>query len=155
MTKLHVKEHKKLILKNVVMKQHQGISIEETEDKFEKFINQTNMLNIQTFGPLVTINRGTTIHDDGTLTTDYELLVQAHDYKQYQKHFAIKDRIEFPHCVYLKFKGPAEEIHYAHSKLDLYFYENNLQSNGEVISVLINETADQIELDLFKPVVQL
>lgn len=82
-------------------------------------------------------------------------MVQAHDYKQYQKQFKMKDRIEFPHCIYVKFKGKVEDMQYAHSKLDLYFYENNLTASGDVITVLINEYEDQVEVDLFKPVTQL
>ena len=155
MNKLEVLENKKLVLKHVLMKQHKNIELDAIDEKLNSFTNQLQLFNVQTFGPLVTRNAGTTIHDDGSLTTDYELFVQAHDYKQYQKTFRIKDRIEFPNCIYLKFKGNPEELHFAHSKLDLYFYEQGLTPNGDVITVLINEYPEQIEVDLFRPVASL
>lgn len=147
-----VKENKKLVLNNVLIKKHESIALDAIDEKLNSFTNQIKLFNVQTFGPLVTRSEGTTIHEDGTLTTDYELIVQAHDYKQYQKQFHIKDRVEFPHCIYLKFKGKVDDMHYAHSKLDLYFYENDLTANGDVVTVLINEYEDQVEVDLFRPV---
>lgn len=155
MNKLEVKVNKKLVLKQVLIKQHRNIELDVIDEKLYAFTNQLQLFNVQTFGPLVTRNAGTTIHDDGKLTTDYNLIVQAHDYKQYQKNFQIKERIEFPNCIYLKFKGKPEDLHFAHSKLDLYFYEQGLSSNGDVITVLINEYPEQIEVDLFRPVATL
>lgn len=155
MSKLEVKENKKLVLKQAIIKKHQNIGLESIDEKLNDFTNQLRLFNVQTFGPLVTRNGGTTIHDDGSLTTDYELIIQAHDYKQYQKSFRIKEKIEFPNCMYVKFKGQAEDLHYAHSKLDLYSYEHDLTTKGDVITVLINEFEDQIEVDIFRPVVSL
>lgn len=155
MSKLEVKENKKLVLKQVIMKRYQNIGLEEVEEKLYAFTNQLQLFNVQTFGPLVTRNAGTTIHEDGTLTTDYELIVQAHDYKQYQKNFRIKEKVEYPNCFYLKFKGKPEDIHYGHTKLDLHFYEQGITPNGDVISVLINEYPELIEVDLFRPVATL
>lgn len=155
MNKLEVKENKKLVLKQVLIKQHKNIELDTIDEKLNTFTNQLQLFNVQTFGPIVTRNAGTMIHDDGSLTTDYELIVQAHDYKQYQKNFQIKERIEFPNCIYLKYKGRPEDLHYAHSKLDLYFYEQGLTSKGDVITVLIHEYPEQIEVDLFRPVTSL
>lgn len=155
MTKLEVKQNKKLVLKQVLIKQHKNIELDKFEEKLNHFTNQLQLFKVQTFGPLVTRNAGTTIHDDGNLTTDYELYIQAHDYKQYKHSFQIKERLEFPNCIYLKFKGKPEDLHYAHSKLDLYLYEEGLTSNGDVITVLVNEYPEQIEVDLFRPVASL
>lgn len=155
MNKLEVLENKKLVLKHVLMKQHKNIELEAIDEKLNKFSNQLKLFNVQTFGPMITRNIGTTIHDDGKLTIDYEVFVQAHDFKQYKKHFLVKERIDFPNCVYLKFKGNPKNIQYAHNKLDLYFYEQGLVSNGDIIMVLVNENPEQIEVDLFKPVASL
>lgn len=150
--KLDVKEYNNFVLKNVVMKQHHGIALNQTYEKFNAFVDQTNMFNVQTFGPLVTINRETTVDHNGTLLTDCELLAQAHDYEAYQDDFIIKESIEFPKCIALTFKGPKEHIHYAHSKLELFCHENNLKTTGEIITVLVNQMKHHIEVDLLKPV---
>ncbi|MGM0524149.1 MAG: AraC family transcriptional regulator [Bacillota bacterium] len=153
MIKLDVKEYQQLVLKNVLMKKYQAIAVEKTHEKFHAFVSQTEKKQIKMYGPLVTIKDETTIHTDGTLLTDYALLIQAHDYQEHQEHYIIKDRIELPKCVALKYKGPAELIHYAQAKLDLYLHNHHLQTTGEVITVLINEMSDCIEADILKPVV--
>lgn len=155
MIKMEVKENKKLVLKQVVMKQYKNIPLDAVDVELNTFTNQLQLFNVQAFGPLVSINGGTTIHDDGTLTMDYELIVQAHDYRQYNKNFQIKERIEFPNCIYLKFKGKPEDLTYAHSKLDLYFYEQGIIPSGDAITVLVDDNSDQIEVDLFRPVASL
>lgn len=62
-----VKENKKLVLKNVLMKQHESIALDVIDEKLNAFTNQLKLFKIQTFGPLVTRNKGTMVHDDGTL----------------------------------------------------------------------------------------
>ncbi|MBM7540418.1 AraC family transcriptional regulator [Amphibacillus cookii] len=155
MSKLTVKEHKKLVLKHVIIQKHQNIGIDQLDEKINQFTNQLSLFNVQTFGPLVTLNKGTTIHDDGRLTMDYHIMVQAHDYKQYSKNFSIKERLEFSNCLYVKFKDKPEHLQYAHSKLDLHFYEHDLVADNAVINVLIDENPDQLEVDIFRPVARL
>lgn len=153
MIELSIIEEEQLILKKVLMKKHQAIALDKTDEKFRAFISQTGESHIQKFGPLVTIHHELKLHDDGTLLTDYVLLTQAHDYQDHQEHYITKDRLEFPKCVALKYKGPAELIHYAHAKLDIYTHDHDLQTTGEVITVLINDGREYIEADIFKPVV--
>ena len=155
MTKMEVKENKKLILKNVILKKFENIEMQNVDRESSKLLNEMKILNVQTFGPLVTKVSGHHIHEDGSFTMDYELMLQAHDYKQYKEKYIIKDRIEFSHCVYVRFQGEPENIQFAHSKLELYFYEENLVSDGITISIIVSETPDEITVDLFKPVVQL
>lgn len=45
------------------------------------------------------------------------------------------------------------ELHFAHSKLDLYFYENELIETGVLYSVCIQDDETYSIIDLFKPVV--
>lgn len=155
MTKMDVKENKKLILKNVILKKFESIEMQNVDRESSKFLNEMKILNVQSFGPLVTKVSGHHIHEDGSFTMDYELMLQAHDYKQYKENYIIEDRIELSHCVYVRFQGEPENIQFAHSKLELYFYEENLVSDGVTISIIVSETPDEITVDLFKPVVQL
>lgn len=155
MNKLDVIENKRLVLKQVIIKKHKNVNVESFDEKLSNFINQLQIFKVQTFGPLITRNAGTTVHEDGKMTTDFEFVVQAHDYKQYEKKFSIKENMEFSNCVFLKFKGNPNDLHYAHSKLDLYFYENGLIPNGDIINVILKESTEWIEVDLFRPVTKL
>lgn len=155
MAKLKVLENKKLVLKNVLKKKLRNMKIENINNEIQKFGNTLNLLKVQTFGPLVIKACGVNIGDDGALTANYDLLIQAHDYMQYKDKFVTEERHECKKCAYIHFEGSPEELNYAHTKLDLYFYENDLESNGEVYTVLVEETKDYTVVDLFKPVLQL
>lgn len=154
MAKLEVLENKKLVLKNVLVNKLRGISFEDVDKEISKFVNKLNILNVKMFGPLVIKSYGTNIHEDGTITTDYDLIVQAHDYKQYKSNYYIQEKYECPHCVYIHYEGVPEDVNYATIKLDLYFYENELESNGEMYSVYIHDSEDYIVTDFFRPVIQ-
>ena len=152
MPKLEVLENKKLVLKNVLRKELKNIQLELLNEEINKFALLLDKLTVQTFGPLVTKSNGVNISDDGELIMDYDLLIQAHDYKQYKSSFEAIERLEVPNCIYLRFEGAPEDIQYAHSKLDLYFYENNLESTGEVYSVMIEDSEYHSVVDIFRPV---
>ena len=152
MPKLEVLKNKKLVLKNVLKRELRDVEIEILNQELEKFSLLIDKLNVQTFGPLVIKNEGIQINGDGKMTADYDLLIQAHDYKQYKGSFEIIDRLEVPYCVYTRFNGLPADIQYAHTKLDLYFYENELESTGEIYSVILEESENHTVVDLFKPV---
>lgn len=153
MPKLEVKEHKKLILVKVLKKELRGVSLDSIDQEITKFSQKLDLLKVQVFGPLVIHNIGTNIHEDGTMTMDYDLIIQAHDYMQYKNEFIIEDRLVCEHCLYIHFDGRPEDLSYAHMKIDLYEYENDLVTKGEMYTVCISEGENHVVMDLFKPVV--
>ncbi|MEG0661555.1 MAG: AraC family transcriptional regulator [Anaerorhabdus sp.] len=156
MSKLEVLENKKLVLKNVIKQEVRNISMEEIDTYLNKFLTKVELLKVQIFGPLVIKSIGVSVSEDGSsITTDYDLFLQAHDYKQYKNEFVIEDRHVCEHCAYLHFEGNPQDINYAHSKLDLYFYENDLSNNGTIYSVCIQDSEDYTIIDIFKPVLQI
>lgn len=78
-----------------------------------------------------------------------------HDYKQYKNSFETSECFEIPNCIYLRFEGSPNEIDYAHSKLDLYFYESDLEPTGETYSVMVEDSEYHSVVDIFKPVMTL
>lgn len=155
MNKLEVKENKKLVLKQVLVKELKNIQLDLVDDEINKFANQIKLLKVQAFGPLIVKNPGVNVHEDGSMTMDYELIVQAHDYKQYKHSFATKEQLKCENCVYVRYEGKPEDVHYAHTKLDLHFYEHGLVSDGSTINVYVSEAPDFIVVDIFKPVKEL
>lgn len=155
MSKLEVKENKKLVLKQVLVRKLNNVAMDQLDGEIRKFANYIQLLKVNTFGPLITMSSGINIHEDGTCTINYEMMVQAHDYKQYNKNLTTHERLKFSNCVYLRFQGRPEDIGYANSKLDLYFYENDLSSSGIQISVFISESPDEAVIDFFRPVAKL
>lgn len=152
MSKLEVKENKKLTLKNVLKRELKNIKMEDLDIEINKFANTLQLLHIQIFGPLIIKNCGTKFHEDGSITMDYDLMVQAHDYQQYKEQFIVENKHSVGNCIYVRFDGPIEEINYAYTKLDLYIYENDLISNGEIYIVNIEENLDYSIIDIFRPV---
>ena len=58
MPKLEVKTNKKLVLKNVIVHEMKNIKMSELEKELQKFERNLKLLNVQTFGPLITKNYG-------------------------------------------------------------------------------------------------
>ena len=117
MAKLEIKENKKLVLKKVICKKLLGAQLDNVDNEIEKFHQHLQLLNVQLFGPLVVKNSGTKIHEDGQLTTDFELYVQAHDFRQYNKIYEVAEEISVPHCLYLRFEDSPEYLQLAYSKM--------------------------------------
>ena len=143
MPKLEVKTNKKLVLKNVIVHEMKNIKMSDLEKELQKFERNLKLLNVQTFGPLITKNYGMSISDNGEMTICCDAMIQAHDYKQYQNTYIVR------------FEDRPEYLNYAYSKLDLFFYENDLEPEGITYSVLLNQTSDMMTMDLFKPVKRL
>lgn len=152
MAKLEVKENKKLVLKQVLVHELRNFDLEKMDDEIQNFTKRLNVLKAQTFGPLITRNYGTQIHEDGTMSIDYDIMVQAHDYKQYKETYKTYDKLSCEHCAYLHFEDHPQYLNYAYSKLDLYFYENDLESDGVIFNVFLRETPEMVAVDIFRPV---
>ena len=155
MPKIEVVENKKLVLKNVLRKELKNIEMRYLDDGINKFSLLLNKLSVQTFGPLIIKNCGMNVTNEGAMLMDFDLLIQAHNYKAYKSAFEAIDRLEVPNCLYARFEGNPEDIQFAHSKLDLYFYENDLGQTGEVYSVMVEDSQDFSVIDIFKPVISL
>ena len=152
MPKLEILENKKLVLKNVLRRELNNIQLEMLDDEVSKFDFLLNKLSVQRFGPLVTKSSGINVNDDGVVTMNYDLFIQAHNYKEFKSAFEPIDRLEIPNCIYVHFEGSPEDIQFAHSKLDLYFYENDLEQTGDIFSVIIEDSSQYTVVDIFKPV---
>lgn len=155
MTKLEVKENKKLVLKHVLKKEIRNMEMEKLEIEIQNFTKKIELLKVKARGPLIIKNYGTTITDDGNLLASYDLMVQVDDYKQYGKLFGIEETHACPYCVYVRFEGKPEDLHYAYSKLDVYFYENELEATGVEYSLYLEENENYSKIDIFRQVVTL
>jgi len=152
MPRLEVLENKKLVLKNILRKELKNMGLEMLDEEVNKFDFLLNKLAVQKFGPLVMKSSGIKISDGGVVMMDYDLLIQAHNYQQFKSAFESIDRLEIPNCIYVHFEGSPEDIQFAHSKLDLHFYENDIQQTGEVYSIIIEDSHQHTVVDIFKPV---
>jgi len=153
MSKLEVKENKKLVLKNAIIHELRGIQLEDLNEEINKFINKLKLLNVNSFGPLITKFCGTNMHEDGTVTVDYDIVLQAHDYKQYSKLYKTSEQLVCEHCVYVRFAGRPRDITFAYSKLDLYFYEHDLEDAGIMYTLMLEDHPEHTVIDVFRPVV--
>lgn len=60
------------------------------------------------------------------------------------------------HIVYMfVFEDSPEYLQYAYSKLDLYVYENDIQTDGIVYTVYVNSSPEKMVVDIFRPIVSL
>lgn len=152
MKKIEIKNNKKLKLKNVVIKELTNINIENFEIEISKFLNEIKTLKIHTFGPLIIRNKGVKIIDDEKITSDYNLYIQAHDYKQYKNQFTVLDEVVAEHCLYTRFEGKPENLQLAFNKLEIYEYEEDIITRGDIYMISLEDSEDHIVMDIFKPV---
>ena len=153
MKKLEVKKDKRLVLKNVIIKELRNINIENLEVEIQKFTNYLLVHHIASFGPLITKMLGSNIHDDGNMTFDYDIMIQVNDMHLYKKQFKTMYEYTCDYCIYIHFVGKMEDLQYAHSKLDIYIYENELETNGVVYSIFISDSTESVVIDIFRPIV--
>lgn len=99
MAKLEVKDNKKLVLKSVICKKLHDTKVEDVDQEINKFHQHLQLLKAQIFGPLIVKSCGTTIHDDGLITTDFEFYIQAHNAQQYSNIYDVQDSISVPYCL--------------------------------------------------------
>lgn len=152
MTKLQVLENKKLKLVNVYTKELRGIQIEDLEKEIQKFLNFIEISKIQTRGPFITKNIGTNIHDDGSISVDYDLMVQTVKKKPNNSGFKFYETLTVENCLYVRYEGTNDELAYAQSKLQLHIWENNLIDLGEQYMVHLTTDNSWLEVDIFMPV---
>ncbi|TVW07988.1 AraC family transcriptional regulator, partial [Streptococcus pneumoniae] len=57
--------------------------------------------------------------------------------------------------LYVRFEDSPEYLQYAYSKLDLYVYENDIQTDGIVYTVYVNSSPEKMVVDIFRPIVSL
>lgn len=152
MGKLDLFSGKKLVLKKVLGKPLHGIALQDLDYEIHKFYQQLKLLNVQMFGPLITRHKGTNIHEDGTISVDYELYMQAHDYQQYDNHFSVYDEIRVENCLYVRFCDSPEYLELAHAKMNVYIYEEDIPVLEDTYNVFVSNNDTQITVDIFKPV---
>ncbi|MEC1522111.1 AraC family transcriptional regulator [Neobacillus niacini] len=154
MSKLAVKENKRLVLKNVIIKELRNIQMDHLDKEIEKFLNYLRVLNVQTFGPLITKSFGTNIHEDGSITFDYDVMVQAHDYHLHKERFRVNQLHTCDNCIYVRYEGKADQLNFAHTKLDLHIFENDLETDGSIYNIYISNDPDNTIIDIFRPVMR-
>lgn len=147
-----IRENKKLTLKNVICKELMGIPYYDLEKEVQKFQTMIMSRNLQLYGPLVIKNFGTHLQDDGSATIDMAILAQAKDYKKMEGIMKVEDTHTCSDCMYAHFEGRQDDIQMAYNKLDLYFYENNLDATGIVYTLYLSNTKNEAAIDIFKQV---
>lgn len=152
MPKIEIKINKKLKLKTVLNKNINNINLQIIQVEISKFINLLKTLKVNTFGPLIIRNKGVKISEEGSITADYDLYIQAHDYKQYKKSFNILDEVIVDNCLYARFEGKPEYLQLAFNKLEIYEYEEDIITRGDIYMVSLEDSEDHIVMDIFKPV---
>lgn len=148
----YIAENKKLILKKVINRNLDLIPLENLDTEINRFYNNIQALKVQVFGPLIIRNKGMKISDDGQITSDYDLYIQAHDYKQYKNQFNLLDEVVVEYCLYTRFEGKPEYLQLAFNKLEIYEYEEDIITRGDVYMVSLEDSEDYIVMDIFKPV---
>lgn len=52
-------------------------------------------------------------------------------------------------CMYARYIGPEESFHFAYDKINLAAFEDNIKLIGDSYTIYVNETADDVIIDVF------
>lgn len=152
MKKINIQNNKKLVLKKVLLKKISNINPEKLDLEIGKFLNSLQLLNVQVYGPLIVGDKGIKISDEGCINADYDLYIQAHDYKQYKNQFSVLEEVVVEHCLYTRFEGRPEYLQLTFNKLEIYEYEEDIITRGDIYMISLEDSEDHIVMDIFKPV---
>lgn len=152
MNKIVIKRNKKLVLKKVISQEFDNISYQDINRDINNYIKKVEALKVQTFGPLIIHNKGSIINEKNILVSSYDFYIQAHDYKQYKNQFTVLDEVVVEHCLYIRFEGKPEYLQLAFNKLEIYEYEEEIITRGDIYMISLEDTPEKIVMDIFKPV---
>ena len=147
--KIIVKENKVLKLNTVLIR-----DVNENEFKYigkvaymmESYIKSKGNSSI---GPM--INYSTAKADEnGQVKIMLKLMVQLKNpIHNVEDTYEIKNQIRVTNCLFARFSEKQENLQFAHSKLQLYAFENNIKLKGDNYTVFVESKDDKMIADVF------
>lgn len=101
---------------------------------------------------MVIHNKGTIISEENISVSSYNLYIQAHEYKEYKNIYTILDEVVAEYCLYTRFEGKPEYLQLAFNKQEIYEYEEDIITRGDIYMISLEDSEDHIVMDIFKPV---
>ena len=148
MPQIILKENRMLSLDNVFMFTKQAVRIDELDAVVLEFQELLQNMKITTYGDIVLKTCGTKMTDTGTVITDCELMAQCVD-----PHTPdVLQKMNVSPCLYVRYQGHPEYIHYVYQKLELFTFEHEIITNGVIYTIVSKQKNDEVICELYQEV---
>jgi effector-binding domain-containing protein len=149
MQKLIVNYNKTLKLTNVVITKLNTNIDEDPGITIEQMCNYIRSKGFQPLGPHIQYN-GFANNNADDMDVDIKLMRQASGFiRNIEKPYFMEPSMRIPNCLYIRYYGPISKIGFAYNKLMLAAFEEDIPLKGSSYSVFIDETNDQVTVDIF------
>jgi hypothetical protein len=149
--KIAVRENKTLKLSNVLCRK---VNLQEEngmENALHMFDSYIKANSLTSYGPLI-VHSKIGASSNGELNIDIKLMFQIRedDYKP-SGGYEIIPVIRKSNCLFARFSGNSEEMHYASTKLNLIAYENDIELSKESFTIYLEQEIEKVVADIFIP----
>lgn len=149
MPRLEVIENKILKLSNLVVKE---ISIEEA-NSIDKIViimdNYIRSKGANPIGPLIQFTKAE-YDENGKVNIKMKLARQANNaIDSIEKPYKFMKAFKTNKCLFVRFIGDEQNIHYAYDKLNVYAFEEDIKLKGTNYTVFAKEEDERMTVDIF------
>jgi hypothetical protein len=157
MQKLQFSDRKSLSLKNVISKEYVPSNGSEDKKHFDMLNTFAKSKQIETFGPPIVYTSGTIgIDIDGKPIVKNKVMLQCKSplLTRVSPPYNYEGNINVVDTLYVRFHDKLEKLIYSNYKMLLFAYENDINLEGGVYSIVIDEDkkTNRITVDLFMPI---
>ncbi len=153
MNKVEVVENKTIRLVNVLIYECRKIKKKLFEYEINKFANHIETNKILTTGPIIIKYKNAEIDEElEEIYMDFDIMIQLKLRMGVRKGFSFENELIIENCLVTKFKGIKNDFEYAHSKMDLYMWENGIVCENDMYEIHINSTEKNMRADIIKKI---
>lgn len=152
MSKLQYHDNRTLKLTNVLKYR---IILEKKDVDFDIIIRQMQIY-IKTkgaiqVGPLIQYTKSI-VNENGELNIEIIMMLQCNHYiHNVEFPYSMESIIRIPNALYCKYNGPEKYVKFAHDKIQLEAFENEIPLKGDSYTIFVdqNEEEETIIADVF------
>ena len=153
MPQIEFRDNKILKLTNLLSRKVPAKELMHQEKQIQMLMNWTKAKGYETMGPLVLYNSGITgVDADGQPLIEARVMIQLRSASvRLELPYRFEKEVRIENCLMARFRGAAEKMQFATSKLTLYAYENDLELTGETYIILLEQHENDVLADVFMP----
>ncbi|MDR1913938.1 MAG: hypothetical protein LBQ68_05585 [Clostridiales bacterium] len=147
---IQVRENKTLVLNNVLLRK---IGLKEKEDlstTLERMNSYIKSKNWDTRGPLIIhdVIKDINLRDETALNME-AMFQLAQTPSSVTLPYIYVPSLRVENCLFARFAGRQSDVHYAHEKMSVYAYENDIALKTETYSVFLETRQEDVVMDIF------
>ena len=147
MREIQVAEHKTLKLTNVLARKVDGSELGNLPVVLTQMQNFIRSHNAMPVGPIIQCVK---MRTGPNPTADIYFMQQVNQLiTRLDPGYEMDAVLRVRNCLYAHYVGPMDHSSLASQKLDIYAFENEIELNGNVYTIFVNQDDDDAIVDVF------